>query len=71
MIPLVRVCCVGAVAVVDVEINNRHTGEAMFGAGVFGADSDAVEQAKPHGFGLFRMMPWRANGAKCVIRSAC
>ena len=57
-----------AVAVVDVEIDDRDPAQAIGLAGMHGADHDIVEQAEPHrGLG-FGMMARRPHGTKGVPR---
>ena len=60
----------GAVAMMDVEIDHRHPLQAMHMAGIFGSDGDIVEQAEPHRRRGFGVMSWRANGTERVSRIA-
>ena len=60
----------GAVAVMDVEINHRDPVQPVPGASVERPDGDRVEQAKAHGTGRFGVVPGRADGAKGVIGRA-
>ena len=57
----------GAVAVMDVEIDHRDPVQPVPGASVERPDGDRVEQAKAHGVGRFGVVPGRADGAKGVF----
>ena len=61
----------GAVAVVHVKINNRHTLQAVPLQRVLGSDGDIVEKAESHGFVAAGMVTWRTHGAKSVFHLAC
>ena len=52
----------GAVAVVDVEIHDRHPFGAMDGTGAAGGDGDIVEEAEAHRRRRLGMMAGRAHG---------
>ncbi len=56
-----------AVAVMDVEIDDRHAFETVHIAGPQGADRGVVEQAETHRPVGFGMMPGRAHRAECVV----
>src|SRR3546814_7162775 len=58
----------GAVAVMDVEIDHGDAFQAPAVAGMPGADGDVVEQAEAHGLGRLGMMAGRADGAEGVAR---
>ena len=54
----------GAVAVMDVEIDDRHALDAMGGQRVRGADRDVVEQAEAHRAVALGVVARRAHGAE-------
>ncbi len=56
-----------AVAVMDVEIDDRHPLEAVHVAGPQGADRGVVEQAETHRPIGFGMVPGRAHRAKGIV----
>src|SRR5579862_4965763 len=56
----------GAVAVMDVEIDDGHTPQPMYAAGLMRTHRDIVEQAETHGGSWLGVMAGRANGAKGV-----
>ena len=60
-----------AVAVMDVEIDDRHPLKAMHLARAQRADRGVVEQAKPHRPLGLGMMPRRADRAERVVRLFC
>ena len=59
-----------AIAVMDVEIDDGDAADTVNGAGMGGADRDAVEEAEPHGAGGFGMVAGRAHGAEGGLRLA-
>ena len=59
--------CLGAVAVVDVEVDHGGACETVLLAGVQGPDGDVVEQTEAHGAGRFGMMSGGPDGAKGVL----
>jgi hypothetical protein len=56
--------CLGAVAVVDVEIDDRDARQAVGGHRMRGADGDVVEHAEAHRAGALRVMAGRSNGER-------
>jgi hypothetical protein len=54
----------GAVAVVDVEVDDGDALQAVLGHGVGGADGDVVEEAEAHGPVALGMVARRAHGAE-------
>ena len=64
----------GAVAVVHVEIDDRHPFEAVGLQGMAGGNADVVEEAEAHGVGPFRRggrgrMAQKAFSIACIRRS--
>src|SRR5438094_1492094 len=57
----------GAVAMVHVEVDDRHALDAVMLERVLGPDSDVVEEAKPHRAGARRVMTRRAHRAKGAV----
>ena len=57
----------GAVAMVHVEVDDRHALDAVMLERVLGPDGDVVEEAKPHRAGARRVMAGRAHCAKRVV----
>ena len=57
----------GAVAVVDVEIDDGDTPQPVLVSRVRGADGDVVEQAKAHGAARFGVVAGRAHRAERVL----
>ena len=57
----------GAVAVMDVEIDDRHPLGIMADAGMECGDGGIVEQAETHGAAGFGMVAGRADGAEGVV----
>ena len=56
----------GAIAVVDVEVENRHALDIGTTQCRVGADRDAVVEAEPHRGAFLCMMSRRTNGAECL-----
>jgi hypothetical protein len=57
----------GAVAVMDVEIDNRDPLQAMHFQRVARGNRDVVEKAEAHGAGRFRMVARRPHAAECIV----
>jgi hypothetical protein len=57
----------GAVAVVDVEVDDGDALGAIVGPGIVGRDGGGVEQAEAHGAVALGMVTGRAHGAKHII----
>ncbi len=58
----------GAVAVVDVGVNDAHPLDAVLHLQVAGGDGDIVEVAKPHGLVPLGMVAGRTDGAERVVQ---
>jgi hypothetical protein len=58
----------GAVAVVDVEVDDHHALQAVRLDGVARRDRDVVEDAEPHGARAARVVPRGADGAERRLR---
>ena len=56
----------GAVAVVDIEIHDRHPREAVLVDGMTGRDSHVIEKTKAHRPGIFGVVAGRAHGTEGV-----
>ena len=54
----------GAVAVVDIKVDDRDPFQAMFSHGMGGTDGDVVEEAKAHGTFALGMVPGRTHAAE-------
>ena len=60
----------GAVAVMDVEIDDRNPREPMVLERMGGRDRDVIEDAKPHGTRTLRVVPGRPDTAERILRPA-
>ena len=61
----------GAIAVVDVKVHNRHPFQAMALQRIFGGNGHIVEKAKAHGLVTAGVVPRWAHGTKSVFELAC
>ena len=57
----------GAVAVVDIEIDDGHALRIIAAAGIMGGDGHLIEQAEAHGLARFRMVAGRAERTEGVV----
>ena len=61
----------GAIAMMHIEINDRHAFRTIACAGIVGGNCHLIEQAETHGPPRFRMVAGRAERAEGVVGPAC
>ena len=54
----------GAVPMMDIPIENKNSLQRIAVKGIAGGNRHVIEEAKSHGFFIFRMMAWRPHCAE-------